>query len=473
MKTPVHTGFANQRRFRHLPALGFLLASLLDPVVSAQSIRRIVSDNGDPILYPSYLTEYDGKLFFRANNLPHGNNVELWAFDGIVASLVAEINPTTSGSDPVDLTVCNNILYFGASNGSGASKLWQYDPVNGAALAAGSSSRAQNPGGLFAYGGDLYFRASRFSSTNIGTELWKFDGTNQTPIDMYPGTGSSYPQHFIEYNGLMYFNACGTTGQGTELWRCNGSGAPTEAARIYPNNGSSPENFAVFAGQLYFSAYDGVHGRELWRYNGTTTSLAADIVPGGQYSSSNPGGLTVYNGKLHFSATDEDHGCELWSFDGTTAAMVAEINPTPDPGNGDTFLMDSSPNELTVFDGLLYFSANDGVHGRELWSWDGTTARMVRDINPGQYGSEVNELTVFGGALYFSADDAYNPGLGSLDQAVFAMQAAPQVTLGLSIRSASGGGFVLVLANSDGSPGHRRTDGRSPIRQVTGSHPPP
>jgi ELWxxDGT repeat protein len=122
--------------------------------------------------------------------------------------------------------------------------------VNGATLAPGSASLASLPQGLFAYGGNLYFRAARFGSpSNIGIELWRFDGTNQTPIDLFAGAGSSYPQHFIEYNGLMYFNACGTLGQGTELWRYNGAGMPTEAARIYPNNGSSPENFAVYNGQ--------------------------------------------------------------------------------------------------------------------------------------------------------------------------------------------------------------------------------
>jgi ELWxxDGT repeat protein len=387
----------------------------------AQTARPIVSDNGDPILYPSYLTEYDGRLFFRANNLLHGNNVELWAFDGTVARMVADINPGPTGSNPADLAVRSGKLYFCASTGSG-SKLWQYDPVNGAALAPGSASQASLPQDLFSFGGNLYFRAARFGAPgNIGIELWRFDGATQTPLDMFSGSGSSYPQHFIEYNGLMYFNANGTAGQGTELWRYSGTGMPTEAARIYPNNGSSPENFAVYGGQLYFSAYDGVHGRELWRYNGTTASLAADIVPGGQYSSSNPGGLTVYNGKLYFNATDDVHGYELWSFDGTNAQMVAEINPTPDPGNGDTFLMDSSPGNLTVFDGLLYFSANDGVHGRELWSCDGTTARLVLDINPGEYGSEVSELTVYNGTLYFSADDGYIPGLNSLEPRAFAL----------------------------------------------------
>jgi len=144
---------------------------------------------------------------------------------------------------------------------------------------------------------------------------------------MYAGSGNSYPQHFIGYNGQLYFNANGTPGQGTELWRYDGTGMPIEAARIYPNNGSSPENFAVYNGDPYFLAYDGVHGRELWRFDGTSAFLAADIVPGGQYSSSNPSGLTVYNGKLYFCATDVVHGYELWVYDGASAQILWAINP--------------------------------------------------------------------------------------------------------------------------------------------------
>ncbi len=420
----------------------------------AYTARQIVGDNGDPILHPSYLTEYAGRLYFRANNLTNGNNVELWAYDGAVARLAAELNPGPTGSDPADLRVWNGRLYFCATTGSG-SKLWQYDATNGATLAPGSASLASLPQALFAWGGRLYFRASRFGAPdNIGIELWRYDGTNQTPVDLFPGTGSSYPQHFIEYNGQLYFNANGTPGQGSELWRCDSTGSPVEAARIYPNNGSSPEHFAVFQGQLYFSAYDGAHGRELWRYDGTNASLAADIVPGGQYSSSNPAGLTVFNGRLYFSATDAAHGCELWSFDGTNAQLVAEINPTPDPGNGDTFLMDSSPADFKVFDGLLYFSADDGVHGRELWCYDGATARLALDINPGPYGSQVTELTVFDGALFFAADNGYVPGLNAIEPRVFALAsvvpAAPR--LRLSPPAAAAGQMTITLGHQDGTP---------------------
>jgi ELWxxDGT repeat protein len=54
--------------------------------------------------------------------------------------------------------------------------------------------------------------------------------------------------------------------------------------------------------------------------------------------------------------------------------MVKDINPTGD----------GLPVGLTVFNGALYFTATDGVHGRELWKIDGADAgtEMVQDISP-------------------------------------------------------------------------------------------
>src|SRR5262249_2279298 len=50
----------------------------------------------------------------------------------------------------------------------------------------------------------------------------------------------------------------------------------------------------------------------------------------------------------------------------------------------------ASPGNLTNVNGLLYFAADDGVNGRELWQSDGTAAGtvMVRDISPGTTGSD-------------------------------------------------------------------------------------
>jgi ELWxxDGT repeat protein len=373
-------------------------------------------------MYPSYVTEYAGMLYFRGSTYPRGTNTELWRSDGQTAERVADIVPGENGSNPGSLVVYNGKLYFNATGTTGGVRLWQYDPVGGAQMAPGSTSQASLPEAMTVFNGQLYYRATRFGApSNIGTELWRFDGTTQTPLDVYAGSGSSYPQHFTLYNGLLYFNACGTPGQGSELWRYDGTGMPEEAARIYPDSGSSPEHMAVYSGSLYFSAYDGVHGRELWRFDGTQATLAADIAPGGPYASSNPSNLVVYRNKLSFCADDGVHGNELWSFDGAQAQMVAEINPTPDPGNGDTFLMDSSPANFVIYNDVLYFSADDGVHGRELWSYDGTTVRLALDINPGPYGSGVTELTVFNGRLFFSADAAYVPGLYSFQPVAWSL----------------------------------------------------
>ena len=80
--------------------------------------------------------------------------------------------------------------------------------------------------------------------------------------------------------------------------------------------------------------------------------------------------------------------------------MVAEINP----GSGSSY-----PNSLTVFNNELYFQANDGTNGYELWKYDGIKVpSMVADINSGSSNSGPDYLTVFNNELYFRADDGIN-----------------------------------------------------------------
>jgi ELWxxDGT repeat protein len=125
--------------------------------------------------------------------------------------------------------------------------------------------------------------------------------------------------------------------------------------------------------------------------------LVADINSGGV--SGNPSNFIVYNHKLYFRANGGINGYELWCYDGTNPPWeVADINI----GAGN-----SSPLYLTVYNNKLYFSA-EGDNGRELWYYDGDDVVEV-DINAAGESSPAY-LTVYNDRLYFSADGGNGHG---------------------------------------------------------------
>jgi ELWxxDGT repeat protein len=105
---------------------------------------------------------------------------------------------------------------------------------------------------------------------------------------------------------------------------------PQMVLDIHPGITSSNLSGMVAIGSTtYFSADDGVHGRELWKSDGTAagTILVKDIVSYGLIGS-NPGRLTNVNGTQFFTAEDAN-GYELWKSDGTAAGttLVKDIYP--------------------------------------------------------------------------------------------------------------------------------------------------
>jgi ELWxxDGT repeat protein len=192
------------------------------------------------------------------------------------------------------------------------------------------------------------------------------------------------------------------------------SSTPAMVADIAPGAApSNPSSIVQIGSTVYFAANDGAHGTELWKSSGTAAStvMVKDIAPGGFVNhygtyvpnTSNPGNLTNVNGTLFFTANDGVHGDELWKSDGTTAGtiMVDDIHPGS---------FTSYPTDLTNVNGTLFFAANDGVHGDELWESDGTAAGtvMVKDIaSGGRYypSSNPGNLTNVNGTLFFTAHD--------------------------------------------------------------------
>jgi ELWxxDGT repeat protein len=69
---------------------------------------------------------------------------------------------------------------------------------------------------------------------------------------------------------------------------------------------------------------------------------------------------------------------------------------------------DAAPQNLFVAGSAIYFAADDGTHGSELWRSDGTPGgtTLVKDLLPGAVGAEPNTFVAFKGTTYFLAQNS-------------------------------------------------------------------
>jgi ELWxxDGT repeat protein len=349
---------------------------------------------------PDHLTNVNGTLFFAARDATTG--VELWKSDGTAAGTVRvkDIRPGSADSNPYSLTNVNGTLFFAANDGTTGYELWKSNGTAAGTVRVNDirpGSADSNPEELTNSNGTVFFSAD---DGTHGRELWKSDGTAAGTVlvkDINPGSAGSGAYSLTNPNGTLFFAANdGTTG--LELWKSDGTAAGTVLFKdINPGSASSyPGPLTNANGTLFFCASDGTTG-ELWKSDGT----AAGTVAVSSVSASN---LANVNGTLFFTGSDSTHGAELWKSDGTAAGttLVKDINIRSLGSSASWYA------HMTAANGLLFFSADDGVHGWELWKSDGTAAgtTLLKDINPGSSGSYPQSFMSAGGTLYFSAKDA-------------------------------------------------------------------
>lgn len=355
---------------------------------------------------------------------------ELWVTDGTATGtrLLKDVAVGRASSDPGELTVVGSRLFFSADDGVNGRELWVTDGTPaGTTLvkdirpgketiwdwmtdATIERSAWGDPQGLMEFGGKVFFAAN---DGVHGFELWSSDGTPQGTAmvkDIAPGqpaepeySASNVPA-FVVGGRLMVRAADG-------MWATDGteSGtvlvAPVTLGQDW-SLGGNKVGFARLGDRVVFAGTDDA-GPEPWVTDGTPagTSMLADVKPAsaGQfdYWHQPPQGFTTSGATVFFFADDGVHGAELWRTDGTGAgtSMVTDIaTGTHKDWEGQTRPDDSLPYTAAMlpFAGGILFAANDGVTGNELWRSDGTAAGtvLVKDLVP---GSAKNPSAAFDG----------------------------------------------------------------------------
>jgi len=237
--------------------------------------------------YMLSFVEYNGKLYFGADDSVHG--AELWVTDGSASGthMVKDITPGKNGTQLLYPVIYKNLMYFSADSEAYASQQF-FSVLTSDGTEAGTKyfipSANSGPGiPIAVYKDMIYFR----NGPNMKPALFRSDGTpsgtsivkNVRGVEVALDNGNFNSLLYIyahnenicsiqpmaEYAGRLYFY--GHIDTADVLISTDGTDAGTTAIAppgINPDNFESPTSFIKVNNKLYFGGQFGTNPYQLW-----------------------------------------------------------------------------------------------------------------------------------------------------------------------------------------------------------------
>jgi len=380
----------------------------------ANSIALRSTQTGQPIqLFRTCLRFNDQKgILFTQANTTTGKN---YLYQTAGKNLVTNLNEQTTLDD---LTLIDSIGYFrgnivfqdkivisGETPGFGIELLVIDSNYNFQVIDVNNGPAASDAGTFFNRADSvLYFKATNGTD---GAELWRTDGTEDGTWqlkDINPGSANSTPKQFTEHNGKVYFVA--NDGNGDELWITDGSTAGTTKVadlNSTPATGSITNIVSGPGGLLYFTPLDDSGNRRIYKTNGTsagTSLVSPDIIVASGFV------FEDFNNAIYFAGFPVNtQTVRLYKTDGT-AVGTTEVYSAYSASS--THYGISLSFRTAISNGRLYFTANDSIHGNEVYKTDGTTAgsSMLADIGDDEFDYPNYLTAIAGGGVFFMSPDS-------------------------------------------------------------------
>ena len=330
-----------------------------------------------------------------------------------------------------DIALIDNTLYFRLkiignpwTDAPDTAELWKVS------AAGGDAEKVQDLGGDSDFGFGMTAIDDRLYFDDYdalhGFELWSSDGSEGGATmlkDITTDTLSSSSHHYRTPHGnrrlvpsevfalgaYSYFMA--DDGNGSKLWKSNGTNAGTEMVTTAENpDGFAPYGLIKVGATLYFVTLD-AEKNALWKTDGSSILKLKNIASSTEGSgrlirSERSGGsvvtkireLTDVNGTLYFVYKQE-----LWSSTGTVVgtSMVKDF-AEEEPLGG--YL-----STLTAVDNTLYFTYQKIDTGwgdldpsySAVWSSTGETTQNLKSFS----GSRISSIAGLGEHIYFSENE--------------------------------------------------------------------